>query len=99
MTTFGDVSGTYPNLSCSHFRYATGWDDAEEWLAQANEHPAVQNRQDKSGGWRCDRFLHFQLDALHQQTDHQRVDLFGTADFWIRIQSSGFAVDVESCRL
>lgn len=35
--TFGDVADSYPRLTWSHFRVATGWDDAEDWLGSAND--------------------------------------------------------------
>ncbi len=34
---FGDVSTSRLNLSWTHYREAAGWDDAEEWLAEADE--------------------------------------------------------------
>lgn len=34
---FGDVSDAYPKLGFSHSRFATGCDDAEEWLDQASD--------------------------------------------------------------
>ncbi len=35
--TFGDVYHSSGNLSWTHFREVLTWDDAEEWLAEANE--------------------------------------------------------------
>jgi len=34
---FGDVSTSRLNLSWTHYREAAGWDDAEEWLAEADQ--------------------------------------------------------------
>lgn len=36
-STYGDVCNTYCRLSWSHFLAVQAWDDAPEWLAEANE--------------------------------------------------------------
>ena len=36
-STYGDVCNTYCKLSWSHFLAVQAWDDADEWLAEANE--------------------------------------------------------------